>query len=105
MLRFCNRIGLASRKRKWCRAKPEDLPSTFIKITRGDKFVDRRPSHEARIQGQQGIRPEFTGIILGVYLGLQVKRPNYAKRARELLIRTDQLSIKIKRFHDDLQYE
>ena len=79
LLRLRDRLGLVPVKAKRRGAKPENLARAVVEITRGDEFIDRRPRHEAWVQRQEGIRPEFSGVVLGIDLGFQVGCPNCAE--------------------------
>ena len=79
LLRLRDRLGLVPVKAKRRGAKPENLARAVVEITRGDEFIDRRPRHEAWVQRQEGIRPELSGVVLGIDLGFQIRRSDCAE--------------------------
>jgi len=75
------------------------LPCAFIKVAGGNKFINVSVGAIARVQGQQGIRPKPSSIILCIDFVSWVIRAYRCKRARKPLIRPDEMAIEIKCLH------
>ena len=84
---------------KWLVPELEDFASAFVEVPRNHKVIYSGPSHEAGVQGKKGIRPKFSGVVLGVDFSFQIRGPNGAEGTRKMLVGADQLMIEFKCLH------